>query len=68
MMPVKCVKVTENIRIILVAKVNIWPLPTQLIIFPHFWAKIWQIAHPVNYSYLPPLAENPFAYDTYNHD
>ena len=29
-------------------------LPTQLIIFLDFWAKILRIAHPVNYSYLPP--------------
>ena len=31
-----------------------WRLPTQLIIFPHFWAKIIKIARSVNYSYLPP--------------
>ena len=29
-------------------------LPTQLIISPDFWAKILQIARPVNHSYLPP--------------
>ena len=29
-------------------------MPTQLIIFLDFWAKILQIAHPVYYSYLPP--------------
>ena len=29
-------------------------LPTQLIIFLIFWAKVLRIAHPVNYSYLPP--------------
>ena len=34
-----------------------WMLPTQLIIFPHFGAKILKIAHPVNYSYLPPCHE-----------
>ena len=33
---------------------QIWRLPTQLIIFPDFRAKIFKIAHPVNYSYLPP--------------
>ena len=31
-----------------------WKLPTQLIIFHDFWAKILRIAHPVSYSYLPP--------------
>ena len=31
-----------------------WRLPTQLIIFLDFWAKKLEIAHPVNYSYLPP--------------
>ena len=30
-----------------------WRLPTQLIIFPDYWAKILKIAHPVNYTYLP---------------
>ena len=29
-----------------------WKLPTQLISFLDFWAKILRIAHPVNYSYL----------------
>ena len=31
-------------------------LPTQLIIVLDFWAKILRIAHPVNYSYLPPCS------------
>ena len=31
-----------------------WKVPTQLIIFHDFWAKILRIAHPVNYSYLHP--------------
>ena len=30
-------------------------MPTQLIIFPDFWAKILKIVHQVNY-YLPPCA------------
>ena len=29
-------------------------LPTQFIISRIFWAKIFRIAHLVNYSYLPP--------------
>ena len=32
-----------------------WRLPTQLIIFPDFWAKILEIARPVNYSYFTSL-------------
>ena len=31
-----------------------WKLPTQLIISLEFGANILRIAHPVNYSYLPP--------------
>ena len=31
-----------------------WTLPSQLIIFLDFWAKILKIAHSVNYSHLPP--------------
>ena len=35
-----------------------WGLPTQLIIFLDFWAKILQIARPVDYSYLPPCLDS----------
>ena len=31
-----------------------WMLPTHLIIFPHYWAKILEITRRVNYSYLHP--------------
>ena len=41
-------------HIIWVRSLKNWRLPTQLIIFPDFWAKILEIACPVNYSYLPP--------------
>ena len=29
----------------------------KLIIFLYFWAKLLKIAHPVNYSYLPPCMQ-----------
>ena len=41
-------------HIIWVRPLKNWKLPTQLIIFPDFRAKIFKIAHPENYSYLPP--------------
>ena len=47
-------KVSKGKHIILVKGAQNWKLPTQLIIFLDFWAKILRIAHPVNYSYLPP--------------
>ena len=48
-------KVSREKHIIWVRALKNWRLPTQLIIFPYFWAKILKIAHPVNDSYLPPL-------------
>ena len=41
-------------HIIWVLGAHNWKLPTQLIIFLDFWAKILKIAHQVNHSYLPP--------------
>ena len=47
-------KVSGEKHIIWVRALKNWRLPTQLIIFLDFWAKTLKIAHPVNYSYLPP--------------
>ena len=47
-------KVFGEKHIIWVTALEIWRLPTQLIIFVDFWSKILEIARPVNYSYLPP--------------
>ena len=50
-------KVSGEKHIIWVGALKNWRLPTQLIIFSDFWAKILKICPPpVNYSYLPPWA------------
>ena len=45
-------------HIIWVRALKIRRLPTRLIIFADFWAKILEIARPVNYLYLPPWFQN----------
>ena len=47
-------KVSGEKHIIWLRALKNWRVPTQLIIFPYFGAKILRIAHLVNYSYLPP--------------
>ena len=48
-------------HIIQVRPLKNWKLPTQLIIFPDFWAKILKLAHLVNY-YLPPCSIKQLLY------